>query len=324
MLKLNETFILDVKDKSLVNTFKYPAGELQVRLTERGIKEVINGANLYVNIMYKTKIQNSDDVMELILLKNAVELTLNKEYADRHTWAHVCHTWDSDRTYLYVPYLPYSRADRAFVPGDSIGKAVFINLLQKFFLAGNIITFDSHSMKFSSLYFDINPKGVIRHAIDDVKSVSPEKNPEINIVFPDAGASERYAGFVGHPFLNGFIYSCEKKRDPVTGKFLGFNVPKIHNPNIPTIIIDDICDGGGTFLGIAENLGVPRENLILCVSHGIFSKGLDDLSKFFGKIYTTDSLDAPLAVEVPEDFELNILPIYEQFDELIKDGTLAL
>ena len=40
-------------------------------------------------------------------------------------------------------------------------------------------------------------------------------------------------------------------------------------------------------MGIAEKLQIP--NLRLFVTHGIFSKGFDDLSKYFDKIYTTNS-----------------------------------
>ena len=56
------------------------------------------------------------------------------------------------------------------------------------------------------------------------------------------------------------------------------------------LIVDDICDGGGTFLGLAQELKAKNAgNLYLAVSHGIFSRGFEDLEKVFTKIYTTDS-----------------------------------
>lgn len=84
------------------------------------------------------------------------------------------------------------------------------------------------------------------------------------------------------------IYNCEKVRNPLTGKFEGFTVPEIDR-SIPTIIIDDICDGGGTFIGIAKELNMPKELMGLYVTHGIFSRGFDELCSFFGKIITTNS-----------------------------------
>jgi len=58
------------------------------------------------------------------------------------------------------------------------------------------------------------------------------------------------------------------------------------------IIVDDICDGGGTFIGLAEEL--RRRNaasLYLYVTHGIFSKDADvKLLDHFAKVYTTNSI----------------------------------
>lgn len=58
------------------------------------------------------------------------------------------------------------------------------------------------------------------------------------------------------------------------------------------LIVDDICDGGATFLKIAKEL--PNTNLYLYVTHGIFSKGLGDLSRYFIKIFSTDSFPSPV------------------------------
>jgi phosphoribosylpyrophosphate synthetase len=55
------------------------------------------------------------------------------------------------------------------------------------------------------------------------------------------------------------------------------------------IIVDDICDGGRTFIEIAKQL--PNTNsLTLVITHGIFSKGLKELEAYFDKIITTNSL----------------------------------
>jgi len=56
------------------------------------------------------------------------------------------------------------------------------------------------------------------------------------------------------------------------------------------LIVDDICDGGGTFLGLAEELKECNSgDLYLAVSHGIFSKGSQTLLDNFKSIYSTDS-----------------------------------
>ena len=52
------------------------------------------------------------------------------------------------------------------------------------------------------------------------------------------------------------------------------------------LILDDICDGGGTFmLAGKELLKYKPNNLGLCITHGIFSKGVDTLKEVFDEIY---------------------------------------
>jgi len=54
--------------------------------------------------------------------------------------------------------------------------------------------------------------------------------------------------------------------------------------------VDDICDGGGTFLGLATALKEKNAGkLSLIVSHGIFSKGFEELNKSFDTVFTTNS-----------------------------------
>jgi ribose-phosphate pyrophosphokinase len=84
--------------------------------------------------------------------------------------------------------------------------------------------------------------------------------------------------------------NCSKHRDPETGKFLGFEVPLIKTPK--ALIVDDICDGGGTFRGIAAKVREQQPGevqMFLYVTHGIFSQGLAGLLCEFGAIYCTDS-----------------------------------
>lgn len=72
--------------------------------------------------------------------------------------------------------------------------------------------------------------------------------------------------------------------DKVLGKL-------VFDPDKSIIIFDDICDGGGTFIAEAKFLKerFPGRKLELFVTHGIFSKGFEELFKYFDKIYTTNS-----------------------------------
>ena len=65
-------------------------------------------------------------------------------------------------------------------------------------------------------------------------------------------------------------------------------------------VVDDICDGGATFLSLAEMLkrSQPNANLNLYVTHGIFSKGLDDLEKYYDIIYVHNNMNPSVADSV--------------------------
>jgi ribose-phosphate pyrophosphokinase len=85
---------------------------------------------------------------------------------------------------------------------------------------------------------------------------------------------------------------CSKKRDPLTGHLSGFEI-KNYNPNPNAdgqdlLIVDDICDGGGTFVGLAKELRkAGAKKVYLYVTHGIFSKGLP--LEGIDRVFTTDS-----------------------------------
>lgn len=150
----------------------------------------------------------------------------------------------------------------------------------------------------------------------------------ITVLFPDDGARKRYtidpAVFrCNMDHIDVDVFNCSKKRNPVTGAMEGFEVPLLPEGQ-PAIIIDDICDGGATFVGIAkavraqyvDNVNYPPP-LGLYVTHGIFSKGFGDLNEYFNHIYTTDSM--------PEKGPNSLVTVYSCAELLIpeRDTTHA-
>jgi ribose-phosphate pyrophosphokinase len=68
----------------------------------------------------------------------------------------------------------------------------------------------------------------------------------------------------------------------------------LHDLNQDQIILiyDDLCDAGGTFIQAAkylrEKLGL-KNRLELLVTHGLFTKGVDNVAPYFDRIITTNS-----------------------------------
>lgn len=78
---------------------------------------------------------------------------------------------------------------------------------------------------------------------------------------------------------------------------------EILNEFCPILIYDDLCDGGATFIAIADymNEHFPDRKKFLFVAHGLFSKGVEHVAKHFDKVITTNSyqhLDAHSKLEV--------------------------
>lgn len=115
----------------------------------------------------------------------------------------------------------------------------------------------------------------------------------IILVSPDAGASKKIYKLAEQIGYKGDIITCSKDRDK-DGKLTKTIVPITDNiikSKKDYIIIDDICDGGATFINIAKELKklYNCNKIYLIVTHSIFSKGFEELSKYFDGIYCTNS-----------------------------------
>ena len=111
------------------------------------------------------------------------------------------------------------------------------------------------------------------------------------LISPDGGALKKI--YSTSKYLGGIpVVECGKSRDVQTGELSGFKVYEDDLKGKTCIVVDDICDGGGTFRGLAKELRKKNAgDLVLAVSHGIFSHGFEDLLSSYKKIFTTDSFN---------------------------------
>jgi len=180
---------------------------------------------------------------------------------------------------LVIPYLMAARYDRLMQDGDSFGLEVVASLInhcgfEKVFL------WDAHSEVAARL---------IKNAVNikNKEMVEQYQQPDAVLICPDAGASKKVNEyFQWNNNLKDMVY-CNKKRELSTGKLtLEVAEPeKCAGKNC--VIIDDICDGGATFLAIADQ--IKPKKLTLIVTHGIFSKGFAALEQKFDEIIVSDS-----------------------------------
>ncbi|GAA3594351.1 ribose-phosphate diphosphokinase [Flavivirga amylovorans] len=185
---------------------------------------------------------------------------------------------------VFIPYFPAARQDRVMVYGESLSVKVYTEILNALNL--NCVTvYDPHSEVVPALLN--NCKVISNHSF--IEKVMQEINEDVILISPDGGALKKIYKLTST--LGGIeIIECSKSRNVKTGQISDFKVYTEGLKGKTCLIVDDICDGGGTFMGLAKELKNKNAGkLYLAVSHGIFSKGLTELSKYFDKIYSTDS-----------------------------------
>ncbi|TCN53738.1 ribose-phosphate pyrophosphokinase [Flavobacterium circumlabens] len=184
---------------------------------------------------------------------------------------------------LFIPYFPAARQDRVMIKGEPLSVKVYADIINGMQLE-KVFVFDAHSEVTPAL---VNNCEVIpNHTF--IQTVIKTIGNDVKLISPDGGALKKI--YKVSEFLGGVdVVECSKSRDVKTGKLSGFKVYEDDLQGIDCLIVDDICDGGGTFVGLAEELKSKNAGkLYLAVSHGIFNKGLEVLD-CFEKIFTTNS-----------------------------------
>ncbi|WP_091494358.1 ribose-phosphate diphosphokinase [Flavobacterium phragmitis] len=184
---------------------------------------------------------------------------------------------------LFIPYFPAARQDRVMIPGEPLSVKVYADIINAMQL-NKVFAFDAHSEVTPAL---LNNSTVIPN-YTFIKEVLNKIGQNVKLISPDGGALKKI--YKVSEFLGGVeVVECSKSRDVKTGKLSGFKVYEEDLQGMDCLIVDDICDGGGTFVGLAEELKKKNAGkLYLAVSHGIFNKGFEVLNCFDG-IFTTNS-----------------------------------
>jgi ribose-phosphate pyrophosphokinase len=211
--------------------------------------------------------------------------------------------------HLYNPMFHGQRSDRQFETGScNYLKDVICPIINSLKFK-TVTCIDPHSdvleaclnnfRKIDNLElvsFALNYCKALHDMKDDERIYKTDLDPaffQFSLISPDAGASKKIYKLAEQIGYKGDIITCSKDRD-TEGKLTKIVVPiKDTGPLCKKdyIIIDDICDGGATFINIAQELKklYNCNHIYLIVTHGIFSKGFDELSKYFDGIYTTNS-----------------------------------
>lgn len=223
---------------------------------------------VYVTYLVSTELSASSVIDQLAQCKDAVDNALGGFYGV------IDHN-------LILQYLPYARHDRRFSEGNNFGLQNFLYMLD-YIGFDNVTLYDPHSNVFKDNFFQ---KTEVRTQLDCFKSAQSNyyklKTKWDYVIAPDKGAVEKaktLADYLGLPLV-----VCTKDRDPLTGKLSN---PVVNGEvNGKCLIVDDIFDGGYTFLQLGMELKrVGATQVDLYVTHLIGAKGLDILKPVIDKI----------------------------------------
>lgn len=177
-----------------------------------------------------------------------------------------------------IPYLPAARADR----GMPFGAKVYANLINSL-EADQVTCLDPHSPVITELVHNLK---IVESAAIIAADPRIAQRKYVGVIAPDAGAevrAQKAADALEIP-----LFRAAKQRDFATGKLSGFSCEQLPETG-RLLVVDDICDGGGTFRGLAQSTGLSSDRLDLWVSHGVFSAKAARLRENFGAVFTTDS-----------------------------------
>ena len=194
------------------------------------------------------------------------------------------------KLYLNLPYMPYGRCDRVFEEGNPNGLKSFLFTLE------HIGGFDEINV------YDLHNEVAVRNIINEynldlvVKNTSQKDclhqslpcdldNTYDMILAPDKGSVTKAAEIACHYEVD--VYNCGKERDVATGKIIRSTLPEgVDFADKIVLIPDDLCDGGYTFIKLAEQVkAAGAKQVDLYVTHLIASKGLDVFGGLIDNIY---------------------------------------
>ncbi|MFM8807108.1 MAG: ribose-phosphate pyrophosphokinase, partial [Sphingomonadales bacterium] len=148
-----------------------------------------------------------------------------------------------------LPYYGYARQDRKDKPRVAIGSKLVANMLVAAG-ADRVITMDLHAPQIQA-YFDIPVDHLDSHAVF-IPYIESLKLENLTFAAPDVGATNRIREIAS--YFNAEMVICDKHRKRANEIASMVVIGDVTNRDV--LLIDDICDTGGT---LAKSAGLLKE-----------------------------------------------------------------
>ncbi|MGE3467570.1 MAG: ribose-phosphate diphosphokinase [Pyrinomonadaceae bacterium] len=171
----------------------------------------------------------------------------------------------AERVTAVIPYFGYARSDKKDRPRVPISAKLVANLITK---AGaqRVLTIDLHASQIQG-FFDI-PVDHLYAAPIVVDYFKQNPIDNLIVVAPDTGGAERARAYAKR--LDAGLALCDKRRERANEADVMNIVGDVEGKNC--LIIDDMCDTGGTICKVAKALHqAGATEISACFTHGVLS-----------------------------------------------------
>jgi ribose-phosphate pyrophosphokinase len=209
------------------------------------IEENVRGSDIF--IVQPTCPPTDANLMELLIMLDAFRRA------------------SAERVTAVIPYYGYGRSDKKDRPRVPISAKLVANLIAT---AGaqRVLTIDLHASQIQG-FFDI-PVDHLYAAPVMIGHYQKNPMPNLTVVAPDTGGAERARAYAKR--LNAELALCDKRREKA-------NVAEVMNVvgdvrGRSCLIIDDMCDTGGSLTKVAKALkSAGAERIHACFTHAVLS-----------------------------------------------------
>ena len=248
-------------DLGIASTGRFSDGEFNFQIGEN-----VRGADVF--IIQPTCPPTDQNLMELLIMLD----TFKRASAQRVT--------------AVIPYFGYARSDKKDRPRVPIAAKLIANLINT---AGTdrILTIDLHAAQIQG-FFDI-PVDHLYAAPVIVNYFQNNPIEDLVVVAPDTGGAERARAYAKR--LGAGLVLVDKRREKANVAEVMNVVGEVEGMNC--LIVDDMCDTGGTICKVADALHRNGANdIYACFSHAVLSgNAIENLkASYIKKIIVTDTI----------------------------------
>lgn len=219
--------------EKIANSYGIPLGRINIQKFSDGEIQPVYQESIRGDVVFliQSTFSPSDNLMELLLMIDAA----------RRASAY--------KVIAVIPYYGYARQDRKDKPRVAIGSKLIANMLTAAG-ADRVITMDLHAPQIQG-YFDI-PVDHLDSSVIFIPYIEQLKLENLTFAAPDVGSANRIREIAS--YFNAEMVICDKHRKRANEIASMVVIGDVTDRNV--VLIDDICDTGGT---LAKSAGLLLE-----------------------------------------------------------------